>query len=282
LAPDACESGVGGGRAGATCIAGIIRTSLLVTVSACFALLTTLWNAADAGAEDIDTYLLPGVDIRSADFRAGAWCRYYVIDEADGFSDTSEVYVAVTGSEKIGSKTSWWLRFETKPMRGDTESTDRTRILIDDDIRTLARGDSLYHYVRKFFVQRGTGAVESGDHRDLERLTLSSPASDRRWTHHPEESIATPAGAVDGTRNELDVSQTRRRPSGRVTVIQKRHDHYTVWSSPAVPIFHLARGVIDRSRESITSPHIPGIPNSGVRVSKVITELIAYGVSGSR
>jgi hypothetical protein len=62
-----------------------------------------------------------------------------------------------------------------------------------------------------------------------------------------------------------------------VTIVQYRKDHFEVWSSTEVPIFGLARCVIERVRETRTTPAVPGIPQAGPKESRVVTTVLDYG-----
>ena len=233
--------------------------------------------SGSATAEPLESYLLPGIDIRSADLTPGKWCRYLVVDSAEGMVDSSTVYVAVLGTEEVDGKEAFWLELESNPMRGDSGGRNVTRVLISSDIKQLALGDSLYPYVRRLYIKRGTEPAEPADPRDLQRLTLTRPTSDQDWIRHPNVPVVTPLGPLVCERRELIVNERREVPAGRVTVIQKKEDRFVIWSSEEVPVFGLARCEIERMRESRTVPEMPGIPQAGPRRSRVTTMILGYG-----
>jgi len=228
-------------------------------------------------AEELDSFLLPGVDIRSADLEVGGWCRYLVVDEAEGVRDSVFVYAAVVGREEGDSGESYWLEFASAPAGTGPEDLDVTRLLLSSTITDLARGDSLYHYVREMYVRRGTEPPHAADPRDLKRLTLTDPTSDDDWKRSADEKVTTALGVIACERKELLVEESREVPTGRVKIVQRKRDHFIVWSSPRVPLFGLVRCVIEREHDSKTIPRLPGIPESGPRTSRVTTEVVAWG-----
>lgn len=228
--------------------------------------------AADAGS-----VLLPGIDIRNIDFDVGAWCRYVVVDEAMGVTDSSVVYIAVVGRESTSHGVAYWLEIENGPVSSPPSERDVARALVDEDVRRMAEGDSLYRYVREYYVKKGEGPVEPGDVHDLRRLTVVHPASDRDWVVSPRAPVATPAGELPCESRRFEKTTTSEVPSGRVTISQRRTDRVEVWTSAAVPVFHLARCVVERERESKTTPAVRGIPESGPRRSRTTSVVVAFG-----
>jgi hypothetical protein len=247
-----------------------IDAALVVAALLCVVATPTL-------SEPLESYLIPGIDIRSADLTPGGWCRYLVVDSADGLVDTSSVYVAVLGTEMVAGEEAFWLELENRPPGGDPERRDVTRVLISSSIKQLALGDSLYPYIRRLYIKKGTGPAEPADPRDLQRLTLTRPTSDQDWTRQPDVSLETPLGRLRCERSELDLEESREIPAGRVTVIQRKRDRFVVWSSEVVPVFGLVRCEIDRMRESRTVPEIAGIPQQGPRRSRVTTMILEHG-----
>jgi hypothetical protein len=233
--------------------------------------------AGNATGEPLESYLLPGIDIRSADLTPGKWCRYLVVDSADGMVDSSTVYVAVLGTEVVDGEEAFWLELESSPVMGDAERRNVTRVLISSNIKQLALGDSLYPYVRRLYIKNGTAPAEPADPRDLQRLTLTRPTSDQDWIRRPDVPLVTPLGRLLCERSELTVSERREVPAGRVTVIQRKEDRFVIWSSSELPVFGLARCEIQRMRESRTVPEMPGIPQAGPRQSRVTTMILEYG-----
>jgi hypothetical protein len=246
------------------------------------ALAVALWMlsavVAPARAADTNSFLLPGLDMRSIEFKVGAWCRYRVLDEAMGETDTTIVYLAVVGHEKTASGGSaYWLEVESLvPGRSDSER-DVARALVDERIHSMAEGDSLHHYISRFYTMKGHEAAQKGDPADLRRLTLVSPASAADWKTEPNRSLETPGGKFVCEYRTFDRAESREVPSGRVVLKQKRTDHVEVYTAPSVPLFHLVKSEIDRTRESRTVPAVKGIPETGPRQSRTTSVLVAHG-----
>ncbi len=230
-----------------------------------------------ARAADAESLLLPGIDIRSIDFAVGTWCRYRVVDEAMGQADTSEVMLAIVGRESTPDGPAYWLEIETSPLRGSDDDRDFSRVLVDDRVRAMAPGDSVYHFVRRFYVKKGNGPVEAGDPRDLKRLTVVSPASRGDWKTTPGRRIDTTAGAIDCELRQFETDESRDVPAGRIVIRQRRVDRVQVWVSLVIPVFHLARCEIERLRESKAIPPVRGVPDSGPRTSRTTSEIVSYG-----
>ncbi len=252
----------------------LTRASILAAV-AVFAAIGT------PRADDAGMILLPGIDIRSADFAVGRWCRYLVVDVAMGEADSSEVYVAVTGREGKAPDDAFWLDIESAPIRTAPADRDRFRVLIDGSVRSMADDDSLYRYIRTIYIKRGRDPVERGNPRDMERLTIVSPTSKSDWIVTPEVSLATPAGTFSCEQRRFETDATREVPAGRVKIVQRRVDRVGVWVTPGVPVFHLVKCEIERMRESRTVPPMRGIPESGPKESRTTSILVASG-SGAK
>jgi hypothetical protein len=228
-------------------------------------------------AADTGSVLLPGIDIRNIDFDVGAWCRYVVVDEAMDVTDSSLVYIAVVGRESTSQGVAYWLEIENGPVSSPSSERDIARALVDEDVRRMAEGDSLYRYVREYYVRKGDGPVEPGDVHDLRRLTVVHPASDRDWVASPRAKLKTPAGELSCDSRRFEKTISSEVPSGRVKISQRRTDRVEVWTSAAVPVFHLARCVVERERESKTIPAVRGIPESGPRRSRTTSVVVAFG-----
>jgi hypothetical protein len=211
------------------------------------------------------------------DFEVGTWCRYVVVDEAMGVTDSSEVYIAVVGRESTPRGPAYWLEIESGPAAAPPSERDLARALVDEGVRTMAEGDSLYRYVSQYYHRKGRGPVEAGDVNDLRRLTIVSPASDRDWVVTPHTKVSTPAGEFACESRRFEKTTSSETPSGRVKIVQRRRDQVEVWTSSAVPVFHLARCVVERERESKTVPAVRGIPASGPRRSKTTSMIVAFG-----
>jgi hypothetical protein len=76
---------------------------------------------------------------------------------------------------------------------------------------------------------------------------------------------------------EMTVEESREIPTGSVTLLQHSSDRFQVWNSDEVPVFSLAKCVIERSRESRTVPPVPGIPDAGPRESRTTAVIVEFG-----
>jgi hypothetical protein len=233
--------------------------------------------ASGARGAEAESLLLPGIDLRHADFKVGSWCRYVVTDEAMGETDSSEVYMAIVGRETTPGGAAYWLEIESGPSGAPEEEREIARALVDERVRTMAEGDSLYHYVTRLYIRKGRGPVETGDPRDLKRLTIVSPTTESDWKTEPRVVVKTPAGELSCDMRHFESDESRDVPTGRVTLKQRRTDRVRVWVSPAVPIFHLAKCDIERTRESKTVPPVRGIPDAGPKRSRTTSVVVAYG-----
>jgi hypothetical protein len=228
-------------------------------------------------AAETESLLLPGIDMRAIAFEVGAWCRYRVIDEAMGQADTSTVYIAVVGRETSDAGGAYWLEVATIAP-GETESgQDVARALVDERIKTIAPGDSLHHFISRYYTRKGDGPVEEGDPKQLRRLSMASPASAADWKIQSERSVQVPAGTFVCEQRSFESTESRDIPSGRVILKQKRSDRVIVFTSPKVPVFHLVKSEIERTRESRTAPQVRGIPEAGPKTSRTTSLLVAHG-----
>lgn len=225
-------------------------------------------------AADVESLVLPGIDLSDADLHVGHWVRYLVIDEAEGVVDSTMVTFAVTGAEKDA----YWLEIDSRAGGADGER-DAVRVLVDNAITSYAYGDSLYRYVRQLLILKGDSPPEPGDMDRVRRLTLTRPTTGDGWTRTAGVAVDTPAGPVDCELREMTIVDHREVPAGRVTVVRNHEDHFRVWSSDRIPVFHLAKCVIDRSRESRTVPAVQGIPESGPRTSRTTSIVVAFGLN---
>lgn len=237
--------------------------------------------AAPAPSAGTESLLLPGIDLRSIEFTVGAWARYRVIDEAMGQSDTSTVYLAVVGRETTPAGPAYWLEVENIAPGASAPEHDVARALVDARIRSMSPGDSLHAYISRLYTRKGDGPVEEGDPRQLRRLSMASPASPSDWKTEPNRSVDTPAGTFVCERRSFVATESRDIPSGRIILKQERSDRVDVFTSPSVPIFHLVRSEIERTRASRTVPPVRGIPESGPRKSRTTSLLVAHG-TGAR
>jgi hypothetical protein len=249
-----------------------LRTSLSLAAAA---LVIATWGSVRAA--ETESLLLPGIDMRSVEFTVGAWCRYRVIDEAMGETDTSTVYLAVVGSEKTRTGNAYWLEVESIGPGASKSERDVARALVDERIQSMAAGDSLHNYISRFYTRKGDGPVEEGDPKQLRRLSMASPALASDWKSEPNHSVKTPAGTFVCERRSFAATDSRDIPSGRVILKQKRSDRVDVFTSPSVPLFHLVRSEIERTRETRTVPPVRGIPDAGPRTSRTTSTLVAHG-----
>jgi len=230
-----------------------------------------------AAVEAGDSFLLPGVALSDAVFEVGAWCRYRIVDRVMGANDTSTVYIAVTGTKPSQGGTAFWLELNSGSQGAPAADRQTAKALISPGVKDLAPGDSLCQYVSELYIKRGTGAVESADPADLEQLTLSNPTSDSDWVLNVGVTLETPRGPLLCDRKQLVVEDKREVPLGRVTLIKNDSDAYDVWFCDDVPIFRVARCVIERVRDSKTVPAVPGIPSKEREESRTTVELLGFG-----
>lgn len=233
--------------------------------------------AAAGPAYGGDGFLIPGVAFSEAVFEVGTWCRYLVVDEIMGASDSTVVYVAVTGSDVREGIESWWLELESGPVNAPPSRREVASALVSSGVRTLAPGDSLVQYVSELYVKKGAGPVERADPSDLEQLTLSNPTPDSDWELNPGQPVDTPHGRFVCDHKHLVVTDDREIDMGRVTLVRNNKDVFDVWLNADVPIFRVVKCVIERIRDSRTVPQVPGIPDKGREQSRTSVELIAFG-----
>jgi len=250
-----------------------LRTSILFIAAAAMIVVTS----GSSRAAETESLLIPGVDMRKIEFKVGAWCRYRVVDEAMGERDTSIVYLAVVGSEKTARGTAYWLEVESAAAGAPKAERDAARALIDERIKSMAPGDSLHQYISRFYTRKGDGPVEAGDPKQLRRLNMASPGQENVVTAEHDLEITTPAGTFVCMKTSFVAYDARDIPSGRVILKQKRTDRVEVCTSPSVPLFHLVKSEIERTRESRTVPPVRGIPESGPKTSRTTSVLIAHG-----
>lgn len=240
-------------------------------------LVLALAVSAGPARGEADSVLLPGVDISEIALRSGAWCRYQVFDEAMGEVDSSSFYIAVLDREVDAGEDCYWVEIETGPLGVPAEERDVTRALISADINDFARGDSLYHYVHRLYIKKGGEPVQPADPSDLKRLILAHPTSDEQWTRQPGVTVSTPIGDMTCDLEQMTVEDSRRIPTGNVTLVRHNIDRFRVWTSDTVPVFGLVKCIIDRSRESRTVPRVPGIPDAGPRESRTTAVVVGFG-----
>jgi hypothetical protein len=249
-----------------------IRTTSALVLAG-IVLITILPAASRAG----NSFLIPGVALSEADFTAGKWCRYLVVDEIMGVRDSSVVYIAVTGVTGEGSEEAYWIEIESAPAGAPAGERETAAALISSNIKQLSPGDSLCQYVSELYIKKGTGTVESADPADLERLTLSNPTADSDWIMVPGETVEIEDRTYVCVHKHLTVEDKREIPMGRVTLLKNDIDVYDVWFNDEVPVFRLVKCKIERVRDSKTVPAVPGIPDKGREISRTTIELVGFG-----
>lgn len=233
--------------------------------------------AGPAPAEGGKGFLIPGVALSDAVFEVGAWCRYLVVDEIMGAKDSTTVYIAITGRVDKDGSTAWWLELDSGPVDAPPAQRDIASVLISSDIKNSVPGDSLCQYVSELYIKKGMGPVEPADPASLEQLTLSNPTSDSDWELTLGESVETPRGSFSCDHKHLVVKDDREIDMGRVTLVKNDTDVFDVWLCDDVPVFRVARCVIERVRDSRTVPQVPGIPIKEREETRTTIELVDFG-----
>lgn len=246
---------------------GIVSIGLVLVV-------TTASVAQGTTTED---FLVPGVDMSKLTFREGAWCRYIVADEALGQVDSTEVYIGVPAREQTPQGTAYWVEIATVPYGLSSEEGEVLKLLVREEITSFADGDSLGDYVLKLYNRTGTDPPQEEDPRRFKRLSLVVPTTDSLWVITPEVTVTTAAGRFSCTKKERTVQTDKEIPTGNVKLIKKARDDFSVWLDTEIPVFHLVKCVIERSRETQTVPRIAGIPAEGRKESTTTAELVEFG-----
>jgi hypothetical protein len=73
------------------------------------------------------------------------------------------------------------------------------------------------------------------------------------------------------------VKDDREIDMGRVTLVKDDTDVFDVWLCEEVPVFRVAKCVIERVRDSKTVPQVPGIPNKQREESRTTIQLVDFG-----
>ncbi len=238
-------------------------------------LLAPLFAAAPLGA--VENFLVPGVDLSDVTFEEGAWCRYVVTDEALGQTDSTDVYIGVPGSEMTPDGRAYWVEIETSLRGADAEDREIMKLLVLETITWFADGDSLGDYVLKLYVKNGNGPAEEEDPRRLRDVSLGSARADSSWAIGDTLSVTTAAGWFRCVKKQRLLESSREIPTGNIVLLKKARDDYQIWVSRQIPVLHLAKCIIERSRETDTVPRIKGIPAGGVKESRTTAEIVAYG-----
>jgi hypothetical protein len=252
------------------------RTKTVKRVDWKTGLLVCLLVAA-GGAHAAESLLVPGADLSQLVLKKGAWCRYAVVDEALGQKDSTEVYVGVPAAESTPQGPAFWLELASRPLGAGDEEGQILKLLVLEAVTRFSEGDSLGDYVVKFYIKKGTRAVEEADPKTYEDFSLIVPTSESSWETIEEVPTTTRAGEFSCVKKTRVVEENKEIPTGRVKLIKKSRDDYTVWFDNSVPLFRLVKCVIERSRETVMVPRVAGIPVSGTQYSKTTAELTGFG-----
>jgi len=225
----------------------------------------------------VEDFLVPGVDLSDMTFETGAWCRYVVTDEALGQTDSTDVYIGVPGSEMTADGRAYWVEIETSLRGADAEDREIMKLLVLETITGFADGDSLGDYVLKLYMKNGNEPAEEEDPRRLRDVSLRSAHADSSWAIGDTLPVATAAGRFRCVKKQRLLENNREIPTGNIVLLRKTRDNYQVWFSRQIPVLHLAKCIIERSRETDTVPRIKGIPTGGVKESKTTAEIVAFG-----
>jgi hypothetical protein len=238
-------------------------------------------TASTTVADDGDSFLIPGVALRDADFTVGMWCRYLVVDEIMGERDSTTVRMAVTGTVPGENGESYWFEIESGPIGAPPRDRSTVVALISHKIKRLSPKDSIGHYVSNMYIKRGTDVPEPADAAELERLALADPASDPDWKLTPDVIVETADRRFSCDHRQLTVEDDREIPMGRFTLVKSDTDVYHVWLCDEVPVLRLVKCVIERVRNSRTRPAVPGIPDKENEQSRTTVDLIDYGTGAT-
>jgi len=115
------------------------------------------------------------------------------------------------------------------------------------------------------------------DPSEREEFSTIVPTADSSWVTAPGVPVSTEGGHFACEKKTRSAQSDQEIPTGRVKLIKKARDDYTVWFCSELPVFRMAKCVIERSRETYTVPRLTGIPASGVKESRTAAELVAYG-----
>jgi hypothetical protein len=171
----------------------------------------------------------------------------------------------------------FWVELASTPLPADSGSGEVIKLLVLEQITDFADGDSLGEYVLKLFIRKGAQPVEEKDPKSYKGLSLIVPSAEELWESSHGVNVVTMGGAFDCTKKTRSVESNQEIPTGNIKLIKKSRDDFDVWFCDEVPVFHLVKCVIERSRETYTVPRITGIPISGPKYSKTRAELTAFG-----
>ncbi len=231
-----------------------------------------------AGSRSAENLFVPGAEFSQLVLRSGAWCRYVVVDEALGQRDTTEIYIAIPGSESSSRGRAFWLELSTKPLGGPEDEGEVLKLLLLEGITKFSEGDSLGQYVLEFYIKKGTHPAEKRDPRTYEGFSLIVPTAESSWKSSSGMDVSTEAGRFKCTQKTRTAEENQEIPTGKFKLIRKSRDDYAVWFCDDVPVFRLVKCVIERSRETEMVPRISGIPVEGHKYSKTTAELAGFGM----
>lgn len=233
-------------------------------------------SVAGSSARQAD-FLIPGADFSKLTFEVGAWCRYYVADEALGVVDSTEIYLGITAQVRTPEGPAFWVEMETRPRGGEAEDARVLKLLVLERIQSFSTGDSLGEFVLELYNKQGIAPPEKEDPRTFEDFSLVAPTVDSTWVSTAGVPASTIAGEFSSTMKHRLVNNDSEVKTSNVRLIRESRDDFTVWFSDDVPVFHLARCEIVRVRRTETRPKVSGIPPSTRKDSKTTAELVAFG-----
>ncbi len=232
---------------------------------------------APCGSESAENLLVPGADFSQLVLKKGAWCRYIVVDEALGQEDSTEVYVGVPECETTDRGTAFWLELATTPVGTGQEEAQILKLLVREGITEFSEGDSLGDFVLRLYIKKGERPVEEKDPKTYEDLSLIVPTAESSWVSTDGVTLSAAGNRFTCTKKTRAVQDDREIPTGKVKLIKKSRDDYTVWFCSDIPLFRLAKCVVERWRETETVPRIAGVPVSGKKYSKTTADLAGFG-----
>ena len=224
-----------------------------------------------------ETLLVPGAEFSQLVLEKGAWCRYVIVDEALGQEDSTEVYVGLPDVENTPRGRAFWLELSSTPLGGGEEERQVLKLLVLDGITGFSEGDSLGGYVLELYIKKGARPVEEKDPRTYEDFSLVVPTPESSWSATDGVPAATPAGRFTCMKKTRTVQTNQEIPTGKTTLIRKSRDDFEVWFCNDVPVFHLVKCVIERSRETDIVPRIAGVPIGGKKDSRTSAVLMGFG-----
>jgi len=224
-----------------------------------------------------ETLLIPGAEFSQLVLEKGAWCRYVIVDEALGQKDSSEVYVGLPAVENTPRGRAFWLELASTPLGGAEEEGQVLKLLVLEGITGFSEGDSLGGYVLELYIKKGARPVEKKDPGTYEDFSLIVPTAESSWSATDGVPAETPAGRFSCVKKTRTVQANQEIPTGKTRLIRKSRDDFEVWFCNDVPVFHLVKCVIERSRETDIVPRIAGVPVGGKKYSRTSAELTGFG-----